>query len=350
MTEAKQRIRRMGAFRVGLAVLVAFAILVPVAVFAASPEPSGSLDPNATATASASVDPSATAEPTTTVEPSASASAPAPAGTAAPGATTKPDTTKPNGFKGDGGRGGHGFGAITIASIDGSKIGLKTADGWSRTITVTADTKITKGGKTITVADLNVADKVTFRQKRNADGTYTIVSINVPVPTAQGKVTAIGSSTLTIAGRGGKTRTITVNGATDYHFGKDAATKGDIVVGSQIFAQGTVSGETFTASSVRIIPSAVGGEVTAKTSTSVTIKTRAGKTVVLHVDSSTKVYVAGKGKTPGTLADIAVGDKVTASGALRADGSIDADVIGGHGKRVDKTGPGASPKPSGPTT
>ena len=98
----------------------------------------------------------------------------------------------------------------------------------------------------------------------------------------------------------------------------------------------------------------VGGEVTAKTSTSLTLKTRDGKSVTVHIDSSTKVFVRGKGKD-ATIADIAVGDRVLASGALKADGSVDADMVGGgklgfgrhQPKDQDK---GASPSPSGPTS
>ena len=86
--------------------------------------------------------------------------------------------------------------------------------------------------------------------------------------------------------------------------------------------------------------------MTAKTSTSITLKTRDGKSVTVHIDSSTKFFVRGKGKD-ATIADIAVGDKVLASGALKADGSVDADMVGG-GKfgggraRRDKSAPDAA--------
>jgi papilin len=347
VTEAKRRIRRAGAFRLGMAVLLVFAILVPVAVFAASPAPSGSDDPGASASASADASASAAAstEASASTEPSASAAASAPAAPLAPQSTTKPDTTKTDGSKGQ--RGGSGFGGITITGIAGSKLSLETTDGWTRTIVVTADTKVTKGGKAATVSDLDLGDKITFRQKRNDDGTYTITSINVPTPKAAGKVTAVGSTTLTLtAGRGDKTRVITVNSSTVYTFGKDAATKSDVVVGSHVVALGTVSGDTFTATAVRIQPSVVGGEVTAKTSTSLTLKTRDGKSVTVHLDSSTKVFV--RGKKDATVADLAVGDKVLASGALNADGSVDADMVGGgkfgrDGHSGDKSAPSASP-------
>ena len=220
MTEQEKRRRHRDRLRIG-AIVACLAIgLVPVVVvFAASPAPSGSIDPSA----SASSEPSASLGGSLVrgerldgaVTRPASASASAPAAPLAPQSTTKPDTSKTDGSKGD--RGGQGFGGITITGIAGSKLSLETEDGWTRTIVVTADTKITKGGKPATVSDLDLGDKITFRQKRNDDGTYTITSINVPTPKAGGKVTAIGSTTLTItAGRGGDTRVITVNGSTDY--------------------------------------------------------------------------------------------------------------------------------------
>ena len=357
MTEQEKRRRHRDRLRIGAIVAcLAIGIVPVVVVFAASPAPSGSIDPSASASSEPSSEASASAEAsseaTASTEPSASASASAPAAPLAPQSTTKPDTSKTDGSKGD--RGGHGFGGITITGIAGSKLSLETEDGWTRTIVVTPDTKITKGGKPATVGDLDLGDKITFRQKRNDDGTYTITSINVPTPKAGGKVTAIGSTTLTVAGRGGDTKVITVNGSTAYITGKDtAATKGDVVVGSQILALGTVSGDTFTATTVRILPSVVGGEVTAKTSTSLTLKTRDGKSVTVHIDSSTKVFVRGKGKD-ATIADIAVGDKVLASGALKADGSVDADMVGGGkfggGGHRDDQDKGPSPSPSGPTT
>ena len=67
----------------------------------------------------------------------------APAASAAPGASAVPGTNGADidgdrgfGMRGGGMRGG-GFHDITIASISGSNLSLKTADGWTRTITPT---------------------------------------------------------------------------------------------------------------------------------------------------------------------------------------------------------------------
>ena len=234
---------------------------------------------------------------------------------------------------------------MTIAAIDGSKLSLKTVDGWTRTIVVTAETTITKGGQAIKVGDLDVGDTIVFRQKRNDDGTFSIVAIVVPTPKAAGEVTALTSSTMTLKGRGDTTRTITLTGSTVYTLGKAKGAKSDLVVGSRVVVEGTVSGTTFTALSVHIALSNAAGEVTAKTADTITVKGRGGKTTVIHISSDTTFKV--RGKDAATLADIAVGDRVEAQGTRRADGSLDALNVHGRAPHVkDSTkAPAASTTP-----
>src|SRR5206468_1026908 len=98
------------------------------------------------------------------------------------------------GFRG----GGPAFGGITITAINGNNISLKTADGWTRTITVDSGTTFSKSGATIALGDLKVGDEVGFRQTRETDGTFTIDSIAVILPHAGGEVTAVTGSTITL--------------------------------------------------------------------------------------------------------------------------------------------------------
>lgn len=244
------------------------------------------------------------------------------------------------GFKGKGG--GAVRGPITIKSIDGSSLGLGTDDGWSRTIVVTSDTKITKGGQPITVAGLAVGDEIRFSQKKGTDGTYAITAVVVPTPIAGGEVTAVDATTITIKAKGNTTRVIAVTGATVYQLGKATGTKADVKVGTRVLAQGTQSGTTFTAITVRISIPEVGGEVTSKTDDTITIKGRNDKTTVLHVTDKTTYEV--KGKDTATLSDIKVGDRVSAEGLPRADGSVDASSVEG---RAPKPAKPAKPAASG---
>ena len=235
-----------------------------------------------------------------------------------------------------------GRGPITIRAISGNQISLATDDGWSRTITATSSTVITKGGKTISVGDLAVGDTVRFSQTRNADGTYTIETIVVPTPIAGGEVTAVDATSITVKGKGGTTQVITVNGSTAYKLGSAAGTAADVKVGSRVLAQGTMTGDTFTAITVTIMPSEVGGVVTAKTADSITVKHGDGSTTVIHVTD--KTTYEKRGKDSATLSDIAVGDVVGAEGMLRADGSLDAVSVEGRAPKPPK--PAKSPATS----
>jgi hypothetical protein len=337
MTEREKQLRRRDRIRMGVILALCLILAVPVVVvMAASPDPSAS---TAASESPASQAPSATTE--------------APAATIAPAAPLAPEATKAPSVQrqqdvGKGERGFGGRGAITITKIDGSKLSLKTDDGWTRTITVTNDTKLRKGGQEITLTDLEVGDVIRFSQKRNDDGTYTITAIQVPTPKVAGEVTAVSGSTLTLKRRNGETQTVTLDSATQYKVGASDGAKSDVTVGSKVTIQGSVSGSTFTALTVHIQPTVVAGEVTAKTSDSFTLKRRDGSTIVVHVSPDTKYGI--RGKAAGGLADIAVGDTAWAAGTTRADGSLDATGVAKgriKGQHKDKSAkPDGSAAPS----
>ncbi len=144
-------------------------------------------------------------------------------------------------FGGFGGRGfGVGLGGVTITAINGSNISLKTDDGWTRTITVTSDTAITRAGTTIAVGDLKVGDEISFNQDRQDDGTYTITEIRVVLPTVAGQVTKVDGSTITVKRFDGTTQTIHVDAGTTFRIaGVTNPTASDVKVDSFIVAQGT---------------------------------------------------------------------------------------------------------------
>jgi hypothetical protein len=179
----------------------------------------------------------ATAQPTT----SATGASPAPASSVKP----KTDQGQGHGPKADKGPKGNadagkGNSSISVTAIDGSKVSLKTVDGWTRTITVGATTVITRGAKTISVGDLKVGDPVRFHQIRNADGTYAISAINVVIPHLGGVVTAKTSDSITVMRNDGSLATIHVTGTTTYGVkGKASAALADVAVGSRVIAEGS---------------------------------------------------------------------------------------------------------------
>jgi hypothetical protein len=212
--------RRIDAGRAGL--LVTAGVLVVIGLAAAM-----SVVPSAASGA----DPSASPAPAATGAPDSSAAP------ARPG--PKGDRPSWNGFGipfGPLGRAGFGD---TITAIDGSSLSLKTDDGWTRTITVTSSTTITKAGKTIALGDLAVGDHVRFAQQRNDDGTYTVTTIVVVLPTVVGEVKSIQGDTITVTQPGGTTATIHVGSGTTYQIGGSSGSLSDIKVGSVVIAEGT---------------------------------------------------------------------------------------------------------------
>ena len=168
-----------------------------------------------------------------------------PTGTLAAGSTTTgaTDTSGVNELHGGpglrGGRGGPGFGGITITAISGSDISLATDDGWTRTITVDDGTTFTKAGEDIALGDLAVGDTVGFRQTLEDDGSWTIDALAVILPHVGGEVTAVDGSTITVELRGGTSETINIGSETNIVVNGDAAALADIEVGMLLVAEGT---------------------------------------------------------------------------------------------------------------
>ncbi len=262
---------------------------------------------------------------------------------------------------GGGGRGSglegmrHGFGSsvgrgpITIDSIDGTSVGLKTDDGWTRTITLSSATEIDKDGQPTTAAELKVGDKVTLRQKRNNDGTYTVTALSVRLPVVAGTVTAIDGTSVTVRQRDGSSRTVTLTGSTSFKLGPTDGKKADLKVDSLVAITGTEgAGADFTASTVRIQVrlDRVGGEVTAKTKDSITVKQRDGSKATIQIGKDTRFFMRGT-NAPG-LDDVVVGMQLWAVGTKGADGSLDASWVTAGKRHMDgKLKPAASPGSSG---
>ncbi len=272
---------------------------------------------------------------------------PSPSATAAPNATTGPSTktddgwTGPGGFAFGGGRGHGGIdrGDITVTAVSGSNLSLKTDDGWTRTITVSSDTTITKGGATIKVSDIKVGDTIVFAQDRQSDGTYKITAVDVVVPRVAGTVRDVTSSGFTLTDPDGVKWTVNVSSTTVYKIDGADGTKADVKTGLAAVVQGTQSGNTIAATAVHVRQPSVVGQVTAKTSSTITVERRGGTTLTIKVGSSTTYTVNG---ASGSLADITVGMAIAATGTANSDGTFSATAIraGDHGGFGDGFGRG----------
>jgi uncharacterized protein DUF5666 len=213
---------------------------------------------------------------------------------------------------------------ITITAISGSNVSLATENGWTRTIDASGAT-ITKNGAAAQLSDLKVGDSVGLRERRNDDGTWTVTQIIVVPARVAGVVGDVSDSSFTVRLSDGSTTTIAITSSTTYTLGREAATKAALASGLQVVVEGDESGGTFTATEVHLAQARVGGIVTAKTGSTITVAIGDGTTRTINVGSSTTYRIAGV-TNPG-LDDIAVNAAVVAVGKLNADGSLDATVV-----------------------
>jgi hypothetical protein len=241
-----------------------------------------------------------------------------------------------------GGRNGGTLGQISITAIDVTKVSLKSATGWTRTIDVTG-VAISRAGSSITAAGLKVGDRVVLGETRNSDGTYTLKSVTVVLDRVSGTVSRIDASTITVTGFGGGTSTITTSGATVYRRAGTTIARSDIAVGERLTASGTkASNGSLAAEAVDVQPDVVFGTVTGKSGSTLTIKTAGGGTATVTVTPGTTFKVAGK--SSATLADVAVNDMIVAQGVLGSGGTLTATDVRagtGHGFGFGKGGRGS---------
>jgi Domain of unknown function (DUF5666) len=146
----------------------------------------------------------------------------------------------PDGFAGfAGSRAGFGAGNITITAINGSEISLETVDGWTRTITVTDETQLSKDGEDIALSELEVGDRIRFRQTVDDAGTWTVTAIAVVSPSVFGQVTAVDGDSITLSQRDGSSVTVHVDSSTTFTVGGETGKSvADIDVGMIAAASG----------------------------------------------------------------------------------------------------------------
>jgi Domain of unknown function (DUF5666) len=139
---------------------------------------------------------------------------------------------------------GFGAGNITITAINGSSLSLETVDGWTRTVTVTDETQLLKDGEEIALADLEVGDRVRFRQTVDDNGTWTVTAIAVVSPSVFGQVTAVDGDSIKLSQRDGSTVTVHVGSSTAFTVsGETGKSLSDIEVGMIAVASGEENGD-----------------------------------------------------------------------------------------------------------
>jgi len=128
-----------------------------------------------------------------------------------------------------------------------------------------------------------------------------------PAHIAGGKITAVSATSITLAGRDGKTQTVKIDAKTKIYAGRDEAKVSALKTGWLAFVQKNDAG---VAVSIRaadpaaikrhfnhhrfVMPAnAAAGKITAVTGSSITLQSRDGKTATVKVNGSTRVFTHG---------------------------------------------------------
>jgi hypothetical protein len=144
-----------------------------------------------------------------------------------------------------------------------------------------------------------------------------------------GKVTAIGTNSLTVLMANSTSVTVTTNTSTTVQILATGATGNlsDIVVGSQVEVHGSQKrGGSIIAKSITLLPDGdqLGGRVTAINDKIITVQAPGGISATIVTTSDTTFR---EGQDTASLSDVKVGQDLRAYGTLKSDGSLTATLV-----------------------
>ena len=277
-----------------------------------------------------------------------------------------------NGGLGKGGPGGPGMGpgagALTVSNVSGQTITAKRPDGVSITVKVSASTQYTRAGKTVSLSAITSGEAIHVMGQRNSDGSIAATRVDIVLPQAGGKVTAISGSTITIQDRQGATQAIHTSASTTVQRAGQTASLSDIAVGTQIGAEGTKNSDgSLNAEAIQIVLPRAGGQIKSVSGTTITVTDpRGASTTTIHVTASTRYVTVAMGsngptQTVSSFSALKAGVYIGAEGTKNSDGSLTAEVVtimpnpptgrpGPHGGPAGQNGPpaGGGTPPAGP--
>jgi len=201
------------------------------------------------------------------------------------------------------------------------------------TIHTTSSTTYTRAGKTVSASAVTAGERIAVRGSRQSDGSVNATQIEIVLPTVSGDVTAVSGGDITVRDRFGGALTIHTTGATTFTRAGQKATLADVAVGERIAATGTKNGDnSLTAETVQIALPRAAGTITAINGSDITVKDPFGATVVIHTSGATQFVSLTKGangpqRTTIHLADLKVGERISAEGTRAGDGSLNALTV-----------------------
>jgi hypothetical protein len=152
------------------------------------------------------------------------------------------------------------FAGGVVTAVSSASISVKGMDGTSSSYAITSSTTFSEGPTTVTASELAVGQHVGIQLSTSDDS--TAANIDIQLPALFGTVTSVSGDTVVITDLEGFSRTIVVESSTTYTKSGATASLSDVVVGSDIIAEGTVdaNGTSLDATHVVIgLPSQQGG-------------------------------------------------------------------------------------------
>lgn len=252
-------------------------------------------------------------------------------------------------------------------AIGGDSITVELRDGSSEVIKVTSSTRFVRNRKPATLADFKVDDFIAAHGSRDSTGQFTADHVGGgdrpprpgppppdPATRAFGKVTEVGSASLTLEARDGSSQVVNVTSETRFVRNREPATLVDFQVDDHVMAHGSrdASGQ-FTADHVvggdeppRPVPPRPGPGpgfrgITGRVES---VDVAAGTiTVVGRGDRSQVVYTTDRtrfvrNRQPATLSDFQAGDHVAAEGRRNPEGRFMAVRVVGGDRRPGNDG------------
>jgi hypothetical protein len=118
------------------------------------------------------------------------------------------------------------------------------------TFTLTSTTTFSEGSTTLSASDLAVGERVSIKASSSAP--TTALSIRIDLAELAGKVTAVSGNSITVSNDQGSSQTVVVSASTTYSQDGASAALADVVVGSKIRAQGTLSADQMTLNAITV--------------------------------------------------------------------------------------------------
>jgi hypothetical protein len=248
--------------------------------------------------------------------------------------TTTPGSP-PAGTRDHGGWSHNGvFGRVT--TVKGNTITLMTRNNQTVTVTVSSGTTYEEAGAKAALSDVHTGSALIVQGTSTGTSSYNATAIMIVAPSVGGRVTGVGSSSITVKTFSGSSQTILVDGSTKYSEAGQAGSLHDVTMGTRIEAEGTTtSGGQLRASVVNIQLPRVAGTVSKVSGATITISPLTGRfgawagapasgtpansgPTTVTTSSSTKYFESGT--SSANASSIKVGSTIVAEGTLSADG------------------------------